>query len=120
MTKIDINTLDDYEQMVQAISQQNMLLENSSNHTKYHCPNCNKEMMACTHLTGKSQSSKSLQKKQNENAKFEINLPSRPTSPMMKRQDPKKVNELDVYLYAQNISSSPKNARKNSVSPTKK
>ena len=120
VTKIDINTLDDYEQMVQAIDQQKMVLYNSSNHTKYHCPNCNKEMMVCTHLTGKSQSSKSLHKKEDENAKFDVNLPSRPASPMKKSQDPKKVNELDVYLYAQKNSSPPKNARKNSVSPTKK
>ena len=120
VTKIDINTLDDYEQMVQAIHQQNMLLHNSSNHTKYQCPNCNKEMMACTHLSGKSQSSKSLPKKQNENAKFHINLPSRPASTMMKSQDPKKMNEWDIYLYGRKNSSSPKNAQKNSVSPTKK
>ena len=117
VTKIDINRLDDYEQMVQAIQQQNMLLHNSSNDTKYHCPNCNKEMMAFTHLTGKSQSSKPMLKKENENAKFDINLPAKPASPMMKSQDPKKLNELDFYIYAKKNS---KNARNDSVSPKKK
>ena len=117
VTKIDINTLDDYEKMVQAIHQQNMLLHNPSNHTKYHCPNCNKEMMAFTHLTGKSQSSKPMLKKENENAKFDINLPAKPASPMMKSQDPKKLNELDFYIYAKKNS---KNARNDSVSPKKK
>ena len=101
VTKVEINTLNDYDKVVDVIRLQSKSLRNPSNHTKHMCPKCKKEMIVCTHSSNKDDT----QNKSSVKTFFTRRIKS---ESITKASSVENINPLDVYLYTQRKSTTSK------------